>query len=546
MTKTTSINIKPEMGMYRVLKHLKYKAWFAIAEFIDNSLQSFLDKDGQYGETRRQCVIEITYNPNENFLIINDNAYGILEAEHARAFTAGIPPRDVSGLSEFGVGMKAAGIWFSPDWEVITNSIDSEYEYEYSFRLDELVAGTGELTPIIRPISNTRGYTRIVLRSLHHKIAGRTLGKIKQHLTSIYRCFLRSGQLKVIFNGESLEYQEPEVLVAPPAWEPDDSVPVEWKKTISITLSNRTRVTGFVAIRDKGSLSHAGLSLFRRNRVVVGSDDEKYRPKEIFKNPNSYEYQRIFGELHLVGFDVSHTKDSFNFGEYEEEFLDKLKDSIESPPLSLLRQADKYRSSKLDKATGKVLIDAGSKVAQQLGSSLARVSTTFEGINPGSVSDSPDTKPSEQLVSQLNDSYDSSRMVNLSSLNADPMRAEISAALQGSTKFSFPMAGIKWTICFNLNEEDPDRLYNISFLDEQSMRPESNAKNLSVSLNAGHKLVTSICNDNPAAIRVMMTLIATLCATEIILTANGNSFARFIRKSFNELVSQVVNGMAEP
>ena len=43
-----SIEIQPGMGVYKVFKHLKYKPWFAIAEFIDNSLQSFLSKDGKY------------------------------------------------------------------------------------------------------------------------------------------------------------------------------------------------------------------------------------------------------------------------------------------------------------------------------------------------------------------------------------------------------------------------------------------------------------------------------------------------------------------
>ena len=31
-----SIEILPGMGVYEVFKHLKYKPWFALAEFIDN------------------------------------------------------------------------------------------------------------------------------------------------------------------------------------------------------------------------------------------------------------------------------------------------------------------------------------------------------------------------------------------------------------------------------------------------------------------------------------------------------------------------------
>ena len=36
------INIRPEVSILSVLRHLNYKPWYAIAEFVDNSLQSFL------------------------------------------------------------------------------------------------------------------------------------------------------------------------------------------------------------------------------------------------------------------------------------------------------------------------------------------------------------------------------------------------------------------------------------------------------------------------------------------------------------------------
>jgi hypothetical protein len=76
----------------------------------------------------------------------------------------------------------------------------------------------------------------------------------------------------------------------------------------------------------------------------VGSDDETYRPHEVFGNTNSYRYQRLFGELHVEGFEVSHTKDGFSWDEYEEEFLDRLRDHLEVEPLNLLRQAEQYRA----------------------------------------------------------------------------------------------------------------------------------------------------------------------------------------------------------
>jgi hypothetical protein len=99
-----------------------------------------------------------------------------------------------------------------------------------------------------------------------------------------------------------------------------------------------------VAIRQEGSTSHAGLALFRRGRLIYGSDDETYRPTEIFGKSNDFRYQRIFGELNLEGFDVSHTKDGFDWGDCESIFIEKLRDRLKEQPADFLIQAAKYRA----------------------------------------------------------------------------------------------------------------------------------------------------------------------------------------------------------
>ena len=53
------INIKPEMGIYRVFKYLNYSPWFAISEFIDNSLQSFISKKNLSSSKRDKCIVNI-------------------------------------------------------------------------------------------------------------------------------------------------------------------------------------------------------------------------------------------------------------------------------------------------------------------------------------------------------------------------------------------------------------------------------------------------------------------------------------------------------
>src|SRR5512141_2624707 len=37
------VNIRPGVSVLSILRHLNYKPWFALAEFVDNSLQSSFD-----------------------------------------------------------------------------------------------------------------------------------------------------------------------------------------------------------------------------------------------------------------------------------------------------------------------------------------------------------------------------------------------------------------------------------------------------------------------------------------------------------------------
>ena len=37
------VNITPEVGYLGVLSSINYRPWYAIAEFVDNSVQSYID-----------------------------------------------------------------------------------------------------------------------------------------------------------------------------------------------------------------------------------------------------------------------------------------------------------------------------------------------------------------------------------------------------------------------------------------------------------------------------------------------------------------------
>lgn len=394
--------------MLSVLRHLNYKAWFATAEFIDNALQSYIANRVQLQALHGpdfQLIVDVRVDATEpGQIVITDNAAGISEADFPRAFRAAQVPSDRSGLSEFGMGMKSAACWFAEKWSVRTKAIGESVERTIYFDIHHIVENKIEsLNTEVREVDSSAHYTVVTLRGLHHLPQGRTVGKIRDHLASIYRMFLRDGSLVLKFNGDPLNFESPKVLkVAPysapgiPATGPNDHA-VEWRKDINLDFGQGQHVTGFAALREVGSTPFAGFALFRRNRLIEGSHDETYRPSYVFRQTNSYPYQRLFGELHVEGFEVSHTKDGFRWEEYEDIFLEFLKREIEAAPLNLLAQADNYRALPSKKSIEAQAVAATSTVAQYLESEVAPLLVESKQ-NPIEAPSLPSTLPVSTLL----------------------------------------------------------------------------------------------------------------------------------------------------
>lgn len=377
------IQIRPEVTVLSVLRHLNYKPWFALAEFIDNALQSAIANAEQLKALDGrdfQLTVDVRLDTTgSGQIVVTDNAAGISITDFPRAFRAAQIPTDRSGLSEFGMGMKSAACWFAETWSVRTKAIGETVERTIHFDVKHIVENKIEsLNTEVRDVGPDRHYTVVSLRGLHHLPQGRTLGKIKDHLASIYRVFLRDGRLVLKFNDEPLGYQSPNVLKAIRYSSPgvvaqsnDEMVAVEWRKVIDLDFGNGQHVTGFAALREVGSTPLAGFALFRRDRLIVGSHDDTYRPSYIFRQTNSYPYQRLFGELHVEGFEVSHTKDGFRWEEYEDIFLELLKEELERQPLDLLSQAENYRALPSRKSVNAQATAATASVAAHLEKDVA-------------------------------------------------------------------------------------------------------------------------------------------------------------------------------
>lgn len=343
------VSIKPGVNILGVFSKLNYKPWHALAEFVDNAVSSYQFWDDP--AKPKTLIVEIELDlSGAGRLEIRDNAKGIALADFDRAFkTAEIPP-DRTKLNEFGMGMKTAAIWFARQWTVRTSAYGDPSQRTVSIDIRDILQNQLEELDIVQaPASANAHFTSIRLTELNNLPKGRSIQKIKEHLTGIYREFMRDGSLQLFFNGDLLTYEEPEILQAPVV-NGGSSETYLWRKEINLQLDDTRGASGWVAIRKTGSTTYAGLAIMRRGRLIMGSADEAYRPEEIFGKTNSFRYQRLFGELHVHGFDVTHTKDSIQWDGLEEEFIEALRDSIASEPLNLLHQAEYLRKDSKPKS----------------------------------------------------------------------------------------------------------------------------------------------------------------------------------------------------
>ena len=123
MNKT--INIRPTTSVYATYSRLSYKPWTAIAEFVDNSTQSFFDHEELLIQKTNinQLSVEINYEINTvkgDVLTIKDNAFGMELDDLERAVVLDRPPQSRSGRNEFGMGLKTAACWLGKLWSIRT------------------------------------------------------------------------------------------------------------------------------------------------------------------------------------------------------------------------------------------------------------------------------------------------------------------------------------------------------------------------------------------------------------------------------------------
>lgn len=310
-------------------KRLSYSPWHAIAELVDNSTQAYFNNqellDEKYLANNEKLEINIAYDKDSGILRISDNSIGMSLPELEDALHIGKTTERTSGRSKYGMGLKTSACWIGNVWTIRTKKLNETAEHFIKVDVEEVASGNRTITPEENQgKDHNTSYTVVEITQLNRHFHGNTLRKIKDYLRSMYRIDIREGRLILKWQGETLTWNDFEFL--------SDRNGNEYRKDFNFQIDGKD-ITGWVGILKNGSRANAGFSILQSNRVIKGWP-KAWRPGKIYgqeEGSNDLINQRLIGEIHLDGFEVSHTKDDIQwFGSQEEdvekELYEKCKD----------------------------------------------------------------------------------------------------------------------------------------------------------------------------------------------------------------------------
>lgn len=330
-------------------KRLPYKVWFAFAEFIDNSTQSYRNNkkklDAWYESEDDVLTVTISYKnetkKQRGFVEIVDNAFGMNEEDLKNAMILGRKPLIANERSKYGLGLKTAAFWFGNRWSIETTQKGSEEMLSISVDLHKILKEEQEyykrakdknskavtqfrpklLIKRTKCNKNQHG-TTIKITDLVRPINSQANKNTVDYLQSIYRIDLQNETLYLEFQGTPLTWNSKDIndrLLS-------DSKGKKYIRKINFKVNGKS-VVGWAGILNRGSKSSGGFALLQADRVIVGYP-RNYKNPLLFGSEeggrNDLTNQRLTGELKLdERFGVSHTKDQILFEDDEEEILDR-------------------------------------------------------------------------------------------------------------------------------------------------------------------------------------------------------------------------------
>lgn len=403
---TYELNIQPTASILNVFSRLSYKVWYAIAEFVDNSTQSYLSHVQELSEAKDfdKLIVKVQYDASANTLTITDNAYGMEIDKFRDAILLDSKNAEQTGRNEFGMGLKTAASWFGNIWCVTSTRFGSSNRYTATVNIPKLKEKGLNSVQIHRDTVDFDSHgTTILICDVTKKITGpRTIKKIRDLLSSMYRRDINYRNIEIWFNDEPIQFLEYPIL--------QNFRGKKWKKDIEFQVEFNEKtyfVKGFVAIMNPGSFPNSGFALFRQNRVVIGGTDSNYKPSQIFGQAQSQRSLKLFGELDMDDFPVNQAKDGFIWDDgLEDAFIEKLKicihDYIDIADLSKKdRESEEQYSKKKSEELHRQVETSINNMTRQHDSDMNLEDTETEGQECDEVNEYIDTILNQEHPEEL-------------------------------------------------------------------------------------------------------------------------------------------------
>lgn len=355
------ISVAPTVQVLGLLQNMNYTPWFAIGEFVDNSITSFVKQIRNFPRDERflSLDVDIRWDDALNIMVISDNAAGITDTDDGwkRALELGARNPDPSVLGVYGYGMKAAAFWWAPKISINSKVAGETVARAVTMDIEEIQSQNIEFLPLreIPDPDESRHGTNVALHGLNSGRSyprGATLGKVRSYLASMYRSYLRgdsgfrhplTGQpfLKITVQNQELFAPQPELLEEPfwpKSLQPSDPGEViYWRKDVSFEVPNHRkgsqpgevfRVQGWAGVL-KTMSADSGLYLSYHGKGLVGvgqgagqAAQDTYKPVKIFGPANGWRSRRLIAELDVSEFNKLNTSDGIKFSDQEREIFE--------------------------------------------------------------------------------------------------------------------------------------------------------------------------------------------------------------------------------
>ena len=528
-----SINIEAKAAaVYGLFKNIQYTSWYALAEYVDNSVQSYIDHKEELSELGCNSVvvkIDIGSDALGSYISIDDNAGGIGDEKMDDAFRIIKATGRGDTLNEFGLGMKVASIWFGSSFSVETTALGENYRTKVIFDLDEIRKNDSEeISGKNLKISKAKiddHFTRIKIRKINsnHLPKGGAIGRIRDHLGDIHSQFLKDHQLKLSIQSKDLDYKERKAFKKQ-YWKNRNGPLTEkkfiWKKKFRFDLSEPYEYAeGYIGLLPSFSKTKSGLMIFRRGRAVYGTGSEsgeKYKPYKIFGPTNERLYRLVFGNIRIGEHAPVSSNKTLVMEGIESEFIEKLKEVFVGDPRNFEKNYESFDSEEINNILP-----------------LQRMGNSYRKTKDQKLSKTKKEKKAREATETTGEIVEKEFPGEAEEIIKNPEirideKIDYSEPVLSEKNIEVMVSDTKWDVTFSVIE-NPEKKW---FIYEKT----KNKNEIHVRINLSHPFTENFLDKDGILLIAFLRIAAALSLAEIICERQNTKQASALRHTFNRIM----------